>query len=190
MKRTTPISPVSVLDLIPAKKTRKQRNYKVPTISFYLHPRLAERGENLRAALKRIAEIESTSMAEISQTLIAYAAHCYEQGGIQLQSRPNPELRKMSFEWTEADTWARDLSAVQTSTPKSQEKKYAISFRWEHDRSSPLIAKIAEHHAVSAGEVLLVLLEHAIERYKQGNVSLKQRPSLESWGEDWATAQK
>lgn len=146
-----------------------------------MHPRLAARGEKLRAALKRIAEIESASMAEISQALIEYTAHCYDRGEIQLQSRPNPEARKMVFGWNESQAWERDLSLARAAASKPGEKKWALSFRWEDDRCLQLITKIAERHAVTPGEVLLVLLEHAIERYQQGRVSLKKSPSLANW---------
>lgn len=149
---------------------KKTVSTPTPTVSFYLHPRLAERGKKLRTALKQIAQLELTSMAEVSQALIGYGTHCYNWGMIKFEARPNPALQKMALTWVASQTWERELKDIQ---PHDSRQRYTLAFRWENDRSSSVINEIAERHAVTPGEVLLTLLEHAVEQYKQGEVSLK-----------------
>lgn len=197
IKAGTTITPHDTVSLLPPRttKVKKQRVYKTRTVSFYLHPRLAERSSNVRAMIEEIAERESVSMDQTKFTFVDYGRHCYEQDEIHLVTRPNPSVRKLTVEWEESDVWKREIGNKKkpAAPPNHPAKGHpSFSFRGETNEQSlemkKVVKMIADKHAVTPGEVVLVLLEHAVNRYSDGRLSLKKSQSsvenkVDGWGE-------
>lgn len=190
------IAPRDTVSLLPPRtvKEKKKRIYKTCTVSFYLHPRLSERSVRVRALLAEIAEREAAAMDEIKFTLVDYGAHCYSTGSLPFATRPNPNVRKLTLVWEESDVWQRELGhrkKIEMPTPTGKGHP-SFSFRGATNEQSLQMKKevtaIAEKHAVTPGEVVLVLLEHAVEQYVAGKVSLKKslntvESKINGWGE-------
>lgn len=176
----TVIAPRDTVSLLPPRtaKEKKKRVYKTRTVSFYLHPRLSERSVRVRAMLDEIAERESVAMDETKFTFVDYGVHCHTTGSLPFATRPNPNVRKLTLVWEESDVWQREIHHKKNQKAPSENRKYAIAFRGTTNEQSLQMKKevtaIAEKHAVTPGEVVILLLEHAIEQYVNGKMSLKK----------------
>lgn len=188
------ITPRDTVSLLPPRtsKVKKQRIYKTRTVSFYLHPRLAERSAQARAMLDQIAEREAVSMDQIKITFVDYGRHCYWRGEIPLVTRPNPIVRKLTVQWEESDAWKREIGSRKKPVPSPTPIKGhpSFSFRGETDAQSLEMKRevqvIADKHAVTPGEVVIVLLEHAVQQYVDGKISLKKSlPAVENKVDGW-----
>jgi hypothetical protein len=188
------ITPRDTLSLLPPRtaKEKKRRIYKTRTVSFYLHPRLAERSAQIRAMLDQIAEREVVSMDQIKFSFVDYGRHCYWRGEIPLVIRPNPNVRKLTVQWEETDAWKREIGNRKRTAPVSVPIKGhpSFSFRGMTDAQSAEMKRevkvIADKHAVTPGEVVLVLLEYAAHQYIDGKMSLKKSlPAVENKVDGW-----
>jgi hypothetical protein len=188
------IAPLNTVSFLPPRteKVKKQRTYKTRTVSFYLHPRLAERSSRVRALIDEIANRESVLMDETKFTFVDYGVHCYSRGEVPFVTRPNPSVRKLTLVWEESDVWKREIHSKKIQKAPGEKNKYSIAFRGMTNEQSAAMKKevtsIAEKHAVTPGEVVIVLLEHAVEQYVNGKMSLKKsQPTVENkidgWGE-------
>jgi hypothetical protein len=174
-----------------ARKPKKPRVYKTRAVSFYLHPRLAERSLRIRALLDEIADREAISMDEVKFAFIDYSRHFYLKGALPLEIHPNPATRKLTVKWVESDVWRRELKGDPTPKPRPVEKqKYSIALRCLPEQVAKvreLARAVAEKHSITPGEIVLVFLEYAATQYIDGKFSLKTSPAivesrLDGWG--------
>jgi len=186
------IAPRDTVSLLPprAVKEKKRRIYSTRTVSFYLHPRLAERSAQLRATLYQIAERESVIMDQIKFAFVDYGRHCYWRGEIPLVTRPNPSGRKLTVQWEESGAWKREIGNIKRPVPDPVKGHPSFSFRGVTDAQALEMKKgvnaIADKHAVTPGEVVLLLLEYAVQQYIEGRVSLKKSlPAVENKVDGW-----
>jgi len=169
-----PPAPPTILDLIPRAKRRERKrewekanrakSYKIPT-------GLHDRARNIRSALLGLAEQYQTTADEVAAALMTAALDAVAEGDIRLEFVPNPQGRKMRVEVVREGGWPQE------DLPKPRKRSKAakpvfLGFRW----SNEIDRKITEVAAnAKKGEVVVLLLEAALERLKAGQWGLRPR---------------
>ena len=176
------VQPVEVMNIIPtarqvkesrAKRTRtwekknRSHSYRIPA-EFHVEAR------DLSANLSGIASEFLTSASNVAEAFMQYSLTHLHSSQLTIQSKPNPERRSLSLDWREVENgWPREVK------PKIKKKKSEwlearpvfLSYRWSADTSIQ-IQGIVKRNGVSGGEVVIFLLNYALQAYLAGRLVL------------------
>ena len=167
-----PGTPPSPLDLIPRARRKKRRrewerrhrgfSYKVP------HD-LVARAQDVREAITGLAQAHMTTSDQLATALMIAALDAVQDGEITLNLRPNPQGRKMTVEVVREPGWKHEPPA-----PKRRRRKptLVLTYRWPVEVHRRIQALVGE---ARIGEAVVVLLEAALERVREGRWSLRPR---------------
>lgn len=188
---------------IPAVRTRRHRKWekKNPTTSFRIPPDIAERvvdqEHGLRNVLVNIANHEVVLLDEVTLIFTEYGLTCFERGDLQFEGRPDASTnrRKMKLTgWKESSNWPIELS-MKVSRKKIQEKEikherkiYTLAYRWgeKAEELHNRLDRIAEGYCLPVGEVLVRILEHSVDSYMTGRMTLeKDQPAIINQVKNW-----
>ncbi len=167
-------TPPSPLDLIPRAKPKKRRREwerKHKPFTYWVSGDLVERARTMREAIRGLAEAYMTTSDQLASALMSAALDAVQDGEIRLnlQPNPNPKGRKMVVEVIREPGWKRDIPK-----PKGRRKRSSLvlSFRWDAEVHRRLQALSGD---ARIGEVVVTLLEEALERVSTGKWTLQPR---------------
>lgn len=170
------------LSMIPtarqAKRSEPKRNRvwekKHPLRSHRIPAALHSDAKNVRLAVDGLAQRYMTTHSDIAAALMEFALRELRGGKLQLEARPNPEGRKMKITWSiQGDHWPQEI-------PQPRKKKSAalpkgkgvfLGYRWGNELDRQIIAE-AQLGGATSGEVLVRLMQHALEAYRVGRLRL------------------
>jgi hypothetical protein len=122
---------------------------------------------------------------EVARAFLEYALECVDEEKLQLQPRPNPLGRKMTlFPGDRTKGW-RLIVGTPQEMPSRRNKKSeqngkphsAASYRLPDGLHNELCG-LAMELAVPVGELVSFLLQHGLDAYQRGNLSLKPHPQI------------
>lgn len=201
-----PTAPTA-LDLIPKTEPKKKRgrawekrnrawSYKIPRPVW-------DAANQIRDDIHAIAQFredgkpreDSTTVDDVATALIDYSLCLAEKDPSFLTPLPNPHPRGrlMTLTWEEWNAWPIKIPAPHRKPRKAdkeaKDKDLVLTYRWleEHDQHIKLLAgkghAATDHkndplkYAVPVGEVVVKLLQRAIDDYKNGRMRLRSQPS-------------
>lgn len=195
-------APPSPVDLIPGPQPKKKRgrewekrnrawSYKIP------RP-LWDVAKQIRDDIYAIAQFredgkpreDATTVDDVAAALVDWALSLAEQEPSFLIPRPNPHPRGrlMTLTWEEWSNWSTEIltpSRKRKADKGGKDKDFVLTYRWleEHDQRIKSLAgkgPAATNHkndplkyAVPVGEVVVKLLQRAIDDYKNGRMRLR-----------------
>jgi hypothetical protein len=160
----------------PAKRNRKwekeHRPYRYVNVSV-----------ELREQVLALAEHLEVTVDEVARAFVEYGVECVDEEKLHLRAQPNPHGRKMTLfpkerakSWQETNDAPREIPARKKKQPRQARKVYpAVSYRLPkkvHDD----ICRLAMNLDVPLGDVVSFLLQHGLDAYRSGKLSLKPHP--------------
>lgn len=172
--RTDAQDPITSIPLAKGKK-RDNRAWdrKHPVISYYIPAPLQEKAKDIRAVVLALSQKHMTSISSVAAALASYSLSHVRQGKLQIQGRPDADRRKMTLSWEEVeDGWIQDIPQPLKPVGKPMTKDAYIGYRWSRDIDSQI--KSLADTSISVGEVVVFLLNYALDAHKSGRLRLKE----------------
>lgn len=166
--------PITSIPLARGKK-RDNRAWdrKHPVISYYIPAPLHEKAKDIRAAVLALSQKHMTSISSVATALASYSLSHVRQGRLLIEGRPDASRRKMTLAWVEVDDgWKQELPQPIKRIGKSKDKDAYIGYRWGRDIDSQI--KSLADTSISVGEVVVFLLNYALDAHKSGRLRLKE----------------
>jgi hypothetical protein len=173
-------NPPSVLDQIPLVAPRhKNRSYEkhhrawTYQVPKSLWPKAAE----IRESLAGIAESGCASADQVAAQFILLAVQHVQQGELHIEGHPDPLRQKMAVIPREVEGGWPQVVPQRKGKPKgkSQERKtFYLGYRWPQAVHQQIRSLAGE--TLALGEVVVVLLEHSLDAYREGRLRLEFQP--------------
>lgn len=160
----------------PAKRNRKwekeHRPYRYVNVSV-----------ELREQVLALAKHLGVKADEVARAFVEYGVECVNEEKLHLRAQPNPHGRKMTLfpkdrakGWHEANDIPKEIPARKKKQMSKVKKVYpAVSYRLQkkvHER----VCCLAMNLDVPLGDVVSFLLQHGLDAYRSGKLSLKPQP--------------
>ena len=157
----------------PAKRNRKwekeHRPYRYVNVSV-----------ELREQVLALAEQLGVTADEVARAFVEYGVECVDEEKLHLRAQPNPHGRKMTLfpkdrakSWQETNGAPREIPARKKKQMSKVKKVYpAVSYRLPkkvHEK----IRRLAMNLDVPLGDVVSFLLQHGLDAYRSGKLSLQ-----------------
>ncbi|MBI1793370.1 MAG: hypothetical protein HYR70_04175 [Chloroflexi bacterium] len=176
------VQPVDVTLMIPtakqAKESRTGRDRKWekknPASSYRIPPDLHIQAKDIRSFILERANDKMTSASMIANAMMVYALAHVRDGSLTIEARPKPERRKMALVLTEVNEWPREKTAKIKAAPKikAEAPSLVITYRWSRDVNTQIKALAGD--AISEGEIVVFLLNFALQGYNSGKLQFKE----------------
>jgi hypothetical protein len=156
------------------EKGHRSHSYRVPE-KYRELVGVEDADEGIRKAIRALAEKHMTTTSRIADACMDFALSELRSGRLNITTRPNPAGTKMSIEWTAQDEgWPQIIPASKKKTAAVlKPKPVYLSYRWDPNVDTQVIA-VAKQKAVPNGEVVVRLLQHALEAYQAGRLKLRE----------------
>lgn len=160
----------------PAKRNRKwekeHRPYRYVNVSV-----------ELRKQVLALAEHLGVTVDEVAHAFVEYGIECVNEGKLHLRAQPNPHGRKMTLfpkehakGWQKTNEFPKEIPARKKKQMSKVKKVYpAVSYRLPkkvHEK----ICRLAMDLGVPLGDVVSFLLQHGLDAYRNGKLSLNPQP--------------
>ena len=164
--------PVKIIPLA-RKKKRDNRAWDRAHrgMSYHIPSSLHKQAKDIRADILGLAHQHETSSSSVAAALMGFSLAQVHLGKLTVNARPNANRRKMSLTWEEADEWPQEIQTVKR-TAKSADTDLVLTYRWGKDLGMQIKALAGEE--ICIGEVVVFLLQYAIEAHKSGWLRLKE----------------
>ena len=188
--------PVPVSDVIPtAKQTKRARlgtrnrawDKAHPTSSYRIPAELFMQASDLRVFIGDLANEKMTSTSVIANAMMTYALGHVREGKLSITPRPKADRRKLTLLLVEANEWPRDSKHHSTlkSAPKKKSPSLVLSYRWSKENNVQI--KALAGTAISEGELVVFLLNYAMEGFNKGRLQFQEvtRTASQIVGATW-----
>lgn len=178
------VQPVDVAHLIPtAKQARESRTTRTrswearnPSSSYRIPSDLLLRAKDLRAFILAKAEKHMTNTSVIANAMLVYSLACIRKGTLTLTPRPKPERRKLVLNLVETNGWPQESvrkTGKRSKKERMQEPGLVLTYRWNADVKRQIKALAGD--AISEGEVVVYLLQHALIDIENGRMKFQEQ---------------
>jgi len=160
----------------PAKRNRtwekKHRPYRYVNVSV-----------ELREQVLALAKHLGVTVDEVARAFVEYGVACVDEERLHLRAQSNPHGRKMTLfpkerakGWQEANESPREIPARKKKRISMAKRVYpAVSYRLP-EKVHDDICGLAMDLDVPLGEVVSFLLQHGLDAYRSGKLSLQPQP--------------
>ena len=160
----------------PAKRNRKWEKEHRPY-------RYVNVPTELREQVLALAEHLEVTADEVARAFVEYGVECVDEEKLQLRAQPNPYGRKMTLfpkerakGWHETNDAPREIPARKKKRSGQAKRVYpAVSYRLP-EKVHADICGLAMDLDVPLGEVVSFLLQHGLDAYRSGKLSLQPQP--------------
>jgi hypothetical protein len=151
----------------------RNRGYRVPD---HLRAVVGEKDDKtgIRYVIRGLADHHMTTTSVVARAMMTYALSELRAGNLKFESRPSPEGRTMRLEWSIREHgWSQEIPTPRRKKQASpfKPKPIFIAYRWGREMEEQIKA-IAASAGVTSGEVVVYLLQHAIQSYRSGRLHL------------------
>ena len=176
------IQPVEVISLITARQEKESRAKRDrtweksnPANSYRIPADLRIQAKDISANLVSIAAEYLTTISSVAAALMAFSLSHLRSGKLEIEVRPKAERRTLTLDWTELDDgWPHEIKPHKRKSKDSvlvKENHVFLGYRWGADLDKQINA-IVKQTGVPGGEVVVFLLNYAIKKYQEGQLSL------------------
>jgi len=173
-----PVQPPSIYDSLRVASPRKRnRQWEKEHQSH----KVVYRGVDPKSSLKvkAIADDLLVPAGEVARAVIEYALRAYEQGDLDLYSRPNPYRMRMTLFPTSGSTRSVDRTAKSTRTSKRKQPevlwRFITTWRGFPPELKQELAALASEDGLNVpiGELITALLCFGLRAYDSGLLTLE-----------------
>jgi hypothetical protein len=173
--RNNPQDPISSIPLVQERRRSNRSWDQVHRGSSYFIPTsLNEQAKDIRAAILALAQNHITNTSNIAAALIAFSLTHVRQGKLAIEARPNANGRKMAITWEEGEGQVQKIAEPAKRRSKDRVDNIYLNYRWGREVDAEVKALAGD--ALPAGEVVVFLLNYALESHKSGRLMLKAEP--------------
>ena len=168
--------PQEPIATIPLAKDHKRDNRawdrKHRGSSYFIPSHLHLQAKDIRSAILALSQKHMTTTSSVANAFMGYALAHIRSGKLVIEPRPNAQRRKMALTWEEADEWPQEIpSAIKQKRSLNAEELY-LNYRWGRDVDAQI--KALAGTSIATGEVVVFLLNYALDAHKQGRLRLKE----------------
>lgn len=168
--RSDPQDPVATIPQAQARKRGRDWEKSHPSASYFVPGALHEKALDIRAAILGLSHKHMTTTSSVASALAGYSLAMVRKGKLKIEARPDANRRRMSLTWEEASGWPQEVPSPKKAARDARE--LFLSYRWMGDIDRQVRALAGE--TLSTGEVVVFLLNHALEAHQQGRLRLKE----------------
>ncbi len=139
--------------------------------SYFIPTALNEKAKDIRASILALAQRHMTTTSSVATALMNYALRDVRLGKVTLDPRPNPRRRKMTLILEETKDWPQEIPQPLKRAIKTT-KDFVLTYRWGRDINAQIKSLSGDH--ISAGEVVVFLLDYALAEYKNGKCKFRE----------------
>jgi hypothetical protein len=165
------------ISTIPFAQRRKRSNRSWDQvhrgITYFVPAFLNEQAKDLRASILALAQVHMTNTSNVAAALIAFSLTHVRQGKLVVEARANANRRKMALIWEQGDGQPQKIPQPIRRSVKEKTNNIYLNYRWDKDIDTQIKALAGE--AISAGEVVVFLLNYALAAHKRGHLVLKEQ---------------
>lgn len=189
MTRRPFIAPTDTLSLIPSaaqakrsepkrkrhwEKNHRGHSYFIPD-KYRALVGVEKEDEGIRKNIRALAEKHSTTVGSIACALMDFSMSELRFGRLNLASLANPNGLKMQITWTyQNEGWPQTIPPAKSEPIKIlKPRKLYLNYRWDARIDQQVIAE-ADRLDVPHGELVVRLLQHALDAYQSGRLRLKE----------------
>lgn len=153
------------------KARRAAYDQEHPVTSFYVPKHMKPAAKQVKAALAGLAYEKLCTESSLALAFVTWALAEVRAGHLSIEAYPNLSRCKMSvlLVTTGDDTW-QTAQDIPTPPGSKKEKDIYLGWRWDKDTVKQVNALAGD--AFSPGEVVVRLLEFAIQAFKSGQANL------------------
>jgi len=175
------VVPVEMSNIIPTAKQEKESRVgrdrrwekQNPSSSYRIPLELQILASDIRAFILDKAKEKMTSTAVVANAMMTYALGHVRQGKLFLQPRPKPDRRKMALVMVEVNEWPQVVkNKTVWKTAKEKAPSFVLTYRWNKENNVQI--KALAGTAISEGELVVFLLNFALEGCKSGHLQFKE----------------
>lgn len=157
------------------KAKRAAYDQEHPVTSFYIPKHMKSAAKQVKAALAGLAYEKLCTESSLALAFVTWALAEVRAGRLTIEAYPDLSRRKMSvvLVTTGENTW-QTSQEIPTPPGIKKEKGMYLGWRWDKDTVKQVNALAGD--AFSPGEVVVRLLEFAIQAYKSGQANLVISP--------------
>ena len=152
----------------------------------------------LQAAIREIATDLQVNVDDVGRAFLEFGLQCYQQGEIRMTallsnqrltlfpaadawgSKPRPGWFEQVWDTQPPDPAAKQRSRRKTNADTAKPWQWPrVSYRGLPDGLKAAIQEMHQQHHVPAGEVVTLLLGHALDAYQNGRLVLNPQPRNE-----------
>jgi len=189
-KITPDITPGGVLSLIPSaremkraaetderlarrKASRAAFDKKFPCTSYFVPAHLREDAVEIKRVIVALAYEKRTTVASLASAMITWSLDRVRKGLLGINGTPQSDRRKLAVVMVDAESgWNAAPVEIPEYVKKPKNKRMVLTYRLDQAVVQQ-IKSIAKNGALPEGEVLIRLLQRAIEAYQKGEGVIK-----------------
>ncbi|WKZ38284.1 MAG: hypothetical protein QY332_10120 [Anaerolineales bacterium] len=157
------------------REKRRAYDKQNPVETYFIPAYMHEAFFDVKTAIGGLAHQHNATENGVTEKLTEWALRKVRNGELRVGGKPNPSRRKMEVYIEDAnnEVWTSERD-IPEKPRKVARKKIFAGYRFTKDVISQIDA-ISKNNHLPAGEVLVVLLQYAIEKYKAQEFNLKTR---------------
>lgn len=173
-----PQEPVATIPL--AKRTTRDRSWELghPGVGYFIPAHLHLQAKDIRATILALSQKHMTTTSSVAKAFVDYALARIRSGAAKIEARPDAGRRKMTLIWEETSGWPEEVHVPVAKKKNQKPKDVYLNYRWGKDVDVQIKAHAGD--AIPAGEVVVFLLNYALDMHKQGRLRLKEAPIVVS----------
>ena len=137
----------------------------------------------VRDEVVALAETLMENVDPLACVLFDYAEACHQRGTLKFQPRLNPNGRKHTLSWEEADTEPIQLPTRKTVRKRNADtvlrslKGRSAAYRLGDERHGEL-KTIAEAYNLPLADILTAFFRHSLKAYQDGKLKIRREPAV------------
>jgi hypothetical protein len=154
------------------KASRAAFDRKFPSTSYFIPAHLRELAREIKRDIASLAHQKRTTVASLASAMISWSLNRVRKGSLVIDGYPQSDRRKLSVVMVDTGTkW--DAGPVEIPEYKKETKKKRMVLTYRLDANITQQIKAVAGGALPEGEVLVRLLQHAIDAYRKGEGMIK-----------------
>jgi len=172
IRKDSPQDPIASIPLAKSRKRGREWEAKHPGTSYFIPSHLHEQAKDVRTAILALSQKHMTTTSSVADAFLRFSLSHVRKGQLRIDVRPSGNRRKMTVTWEEVkDGWEQEIPKPVKRGKKSDEDMY-LNYRLTRDANSQIKALAGKE--IVGGEVVVRLLQYALEAHKRGRLRLKE----------------
>ena len=173
IRKDAPQDPISSIPLARKQKRKRSWDRDHPGTSYYVPLHLRGQAKDIRATILALSQKHMTTTSSVAMAFMGFALAHVRKGKLKIEARPSASRRKMTLTWDEVDNgWTQEIPEPTRRTKKDREKDVYLNYRLNKDVKLQIQALAGKE--IVGGEVVIHLLQYALEAHKEGRLRLKE----------------
>jgi hypothetical protein len=154
------------------KASRAAFDRKNPSTSYFIPSHLRELAREIKRDIASLAHQKRTTVASLASALLSWSLNRVRKGSLVIDGYPQSDRRKLSVVMVDAGSkWEAGTVEIPEYKKETKKKRMVLTYRLDANITQQI--KAVADGALPEGEVLIRLLQNAIDAYRKGEGVIK-----------------